>query len=181
LGVVAFRAVALGAVVVSDVANDAAAAVMAMAWAVLVPLWFAGGRGERPLPAVVIAPARDMSFETHVRAGEALRKVFDASPRRIALIASCDHGHAHAKDGPYGYHPAAKAFDERVQEIVRADRLERLLEIDPGLIRDGKPDSYWQMLMLHGALRGDRWRGELLSYEAPTYFGMLCASYERAA
>ena len=25
----------------------------------------------------------------------------------------------------------------------------------------------------------DRWRGELLSYEAPTYFGMLCAAYEK--
>jgi aromatic ring-opening dioxygenase LigB subunit len=34
------------------------------------------------------------------------------------------------------------------------------------------------MLMLHGALGSAGWRGELLSYEAPTYFGMLCASYE---
>jgi hypothetical protein len=33
------------------------------------------------------------------------------------------------------------------------------------------------MLMLEGALGHDGWRGELLSYEAPTYFGMLCAAY----
>jgi hypothetical protein len=32
------------------------------------------------------------------------------------------------------------------------------------------------MLMLHGAI-GDGWKGEFLSYEAPTYFGMLCAAY----
>jgi hypothetical protein len=32
------------------------------------------------------------------------------------------------------------------------------------------------MLMLHGAI-ADRWQGEFLSYEAPTYFGMLCAAY----
>ena len=30
--------------------------------------------------------------------------------------------------------------------------------------------------MLHGAI-GDRFDVELLSYEAPTYFGMLTASY----
>ena len=35
------------------------------------------------------------------------------------------------------------------------------------------------MLMLHGALGRDGWRGELLSYEAPTYFGMICASFLR--
>lgn len=161
-------------------ANDASAAVMPMDWAVLVPLWFMGGRSERPQPVVVIAPARDLTFETHVRAGEALRKAFDASSKRVALIASCDHGHAHSKEGPYGFDPASRLFDENVQEIVRSDHLERLLEIDPALVRDGKPDSYWQMLMLHGVLRRDRWRGELLSYEAPTYFGMLCAAYEPA-
>jgi hypothetical protein len=34
--------------------------------------------------------------------------------------------------------------------------------------------------MLHGALESlPGWRSELLSYEAPTYFGMLCAAYER--
>jgi hypothetical protein len=32
------------------------------------------------------------------------------------------------------------------------------------------------MVVLHGAL-GDGWRAELLSYEAPTYFGMLVAAY----
>ena len=31
----------------------------------------------------------------------------------------------------------------------------------------------------HGAL-GAGWKGEFLSYEAPTYFGMLCASYSPA-
>ena len=33
------------------------------------------------------------------------------------------------------------------------------------------------MLILGGATGDDGWRGELLSYEAPTYFGMLTAGY----
>ncbi len=157
--------------------NDPATASFPMDWAVLVPLWFMGGRRATPVSAVSIAPARDMPFEAHVRAGEALRRVIDAYPRRVALIASCDHGHAHDANGPYGFHPAAKQFDERVVEIVKANDLARLLTFDAGFVADAKADSYWQMLMLHGALRRDAWRGELLSYEAPTYFGMLCASY----
>jgi aromatic ring-opening dioxygenase LigB subunit len=36
------------------------------------------------------------------------------------------------------------------------------------------------MVMLHGAL-GDRWRADFLSYEVPTYFGMICAAFERTA
>jgi hypothetical protein len=32
------------------------------------------------------------------------------------------------------------------------------------------------MLMLHGAI-AEGWHGDFLSYEAPTYFGMLCAAY----
>ena len=174
----ALRGAGIPAVGVSYGANDAAAATFPMDWAILVPLWF---MGKDRIPAVAVAPARDMTFEAHVRAGEALRDAIDGSGKRVALIASCDHAHTHDEAGPYGHSPAARTFDAKVVDIVRRDRLEELLAIDPDLILDAKPDSYWQMLMLHGALRGQGWRGELLSYEAPTYFGMLCASYRRAA
>jgi aromatic ring-opening dioxygenase LigB subunit len=170
----ALRGAGIAAAGVSYGGNDAAGATFPMDWAVLVPLWF---MGRDRLPAVAIAPARDMSFETHVRAGAALREAIEGSAKRVALIASCDHAHTHDEKGPYGFSPAARAFDARVVDLVRRDRLDDLLGIDPQLIADGKPDSYWQMLMLHGALRGQAWRGELLSYEAPTYFGMLCAAY----
>jgi len=59
---------------------------------------------------------------------------------------------------------------------VKRNALGELLSFDPPFVADAKADSFWQMLMLHGAI-GDRWRAELLSYEAPTYFGMLCAAF----
>ena len=161
---------------VSYGANDQAAATFPMDWAVLVPLWFMGGRATPPVPAVVVAPARDLPYERHVAAGRAIARAAEASGKRVALIASCDHGHGHDANGPYGFTPKSREFDERVVAIVKQDDLGALLRMDPALPVEGKADSYWQMLMLHGAL-GDRWTGELLSYEAPTYFGMLCASY----
>jgi aromatic ring-opening dioxygenase LigB subunit len=156
--------------------NDPETAVFPMDWGALIPLWYMGGRAEPPVPAVVVSPARDRSFEEHVRAGAVLAQAAADSGRRVALIASADHGHAHDADGPYGYDPAAKDYDERVVELVRSERLRELLEFNPTFIERAKADSFWQMLVLHGAL-GDCWRGELLSYEAPTYFGMLCAAY----
>jgi aromatic ring-opening dioxygenase LigB subunit len=164
---------------VSFGANDPGAATAPLDWGALIPLWVMGGRADPPLPAVVASPARDRPFEEHVRAGAAIRRVADAAEKRVALIASADHGHAHDKDGPYGYDPAAKEFDERIVELVRADRLGDLLEFDGNFIERAKADSFWQLLMLHGVLADDEWRSEFLSYEAPTYFGMLCAAYER--
>jgi aromatic ring-opening dioxygenase LigB subunit len=58
---------------------------------------------------------------------------------------------------------------------VRTGGLDRLSEIPAELVEEAKADSWWQMLILHGATAG--WTGRLISYEAPTYFGMLTAAY----
>lgn len=160
-------------------ANDQAAASAPMDWGVLIPYWFMGGKFDPQVPLVAISPARDLSRDDHVRLGRALAEVAAASGKRVALVASADHGHAHLASGPYGYDPAAATYDRRVVELVRADRLAGLLDFDQALIDAAKADSYLQMLVLQAAL-GPGWRGEFLSYEAPTYFGMLCAAYTPA-
>lgn len=154
-------------------ANDPAGAVMPMDWATQIPLHY---MGRDRVPVVVIAPARDLSWDMHVAAGRAIGEVAASSGKRVALIASCDHGHGHDANGPYGYTPRSKEFDDRVVDLVKRNALRELLEFAPTFPSDAKADSFWQMLMLHGAL-GDGWRADLLSYEAPTYFGMLCASF----
>ena len=165
----------LSAVAVSYGSNDPALAVVPMDWAVLIPLWFMGGRRQQPPPVVVVTPARDLPPSDHVTAGAAVASAAASSGRRVAFIASADHGHRHAEGGPFGFHPAAAEYDALVLEIIRSNQLERLASISPELIENAYADSWWQMLMLHGATPG--WRGRLISYEAPTYFGMLTAAY----
>jgi aromatic ring-opening dioxygenase LigB subunit len=157
-------------------ANDPGAATAPMDWGVLIPLWAMGGRSEPPVPVVAVSPARDRSPAEHVRAGRALARVVETAGKRIALIASADHGHAHDADGPYGFDPAAAEYDERVVELVQGNRLGGLLDFDPAFVDAAKADSWWQLLMLHGVL-ADGWSGDFLSYETSTYFGMLCAAY----
>jgi aromatic ring-opening dioxygenase LigB subunit len=173
----AIRAAGIPVVAVSYGANDPAAAVFPMDWAVLIPAHFMGGRSVPQVPVAVVAPARDLGDEVHVRAGQAIGRAAAASRKRVALIASCDHGHGHDAKGPYGFTPKSKEFDEAVVGLIRDGDGLRFSRLGSAFAREAKADSYWQMLMLEGALGLDGWRGELLSYEAPTYFGMLCAAY----
>jgi aromatic ring-opening dioxygenase LigB subunit len=157
------------AVGVSFGGNDPGQAELPADWGTEVPLRFLPR-----LPVVVVSPARDRPLEEHVRAGAAIAHATEN--RRVAFVASADHGHAHDAAGPYGSHEAAARYDALVQELVRGDRLERWPEL-AALVDDAKADSLWQLLLLHGALGGQA-HGELLAYACPSYYGMLVAAYE---
>jgi aromatic ring-opening dioxygenase LigB subunit len=147
-------------------------------WGAVVPFWFMG-RTLTPKPRVVVAcPDRRLDWALFPRFGAAVRRAAAELGRRIAFIASADLAHAHDPRGPYGFDPAAAEFDAATVEAVAAQDLGRLLTFDSAWVARAKPDALWQILNLHGALAGTALRGELLSYEAPTYFGMLCAAYE---
>jgi aromatic ring-opening dioxygenase LigB subunit len=170
--VVAFRHDGLPAVGATFGAALAGASTMPLDWGALIPLWFMRA------PAVVVSPCRELSNELHVRAGAALARA--TGTRRVALVASADHGHGHDPDGPYGFAADSQAYDERVVELLRENRLAELVEWDPAFAHAAMADSFWQLLMLHGAI-GSGLRAELLSYEVPTYFGMACASFTPVA
>jgi aromatic ring-opening dioxygenase LigB subunit len=149
-------------------------------WGALIPLWFMGGQADPPPQVVVITPTRQLPLAQLITFGRSLAEAAAASGKRVGLIASSDLGHAHQRNGPYGYDPASARFDKLVAEAVAAEDLTRLLDLKPHFIEAAKPDGLWQIVMLHGALGHTPMRGELLSYEAPTYFGMLCAAYAPA-
>jgi aromatic ring-opening dioxygenase LigB subunit len=165
-------AAGLPAVAVSYGGNDVAAAVAPMDWGTLIPLSFLP-----ELPVVVVSPARDRALAEHEALGRAIAAA--AGESRVALVASADHGHAHDPDGPYGLDPAAASYDELAVELVRENRLRELHGLAE-LVDAAKADSLWQLAVLHGAV-GSGFDVDLLSYEAPTYFGMLCAAYAPAA
>jgi aromatic ring-opening dioxygenase LigB subunit len=143
---------------------------MPIDWGAGIPLTFLR------IPAVIVTPCRALSNQDHVLAGEAL--ALASGDRAVAFIASADHGHGHTTDGPYGFSAHSAPYDDDIQDVVRRNALRELADWDPQRAADALADSLWQMLMLHGAL-GDGFRAELISYEAPTYFGMLTAAFER--
>jgi aromatic ring-opening dioxygenase LigB subunit len=80
-----------------------------------IPLWFMRA------PAVVVTPCRALSNDEHVRAGAALARA--TGDRRVAFIGSADHGHGHTADGPYGFAPESREYDEQIIALVRENRL----------------------------------------------------------
>lgn len=145
-----------------------------MDWGAAVPLHLiATDDGAR---VVLVVPSRSLTWEDMVRFGEAVAEVAEASEERVGLIASSDLAHAHDPAGPYGFDEAANVYDHAVREAVEAGDLMRLLAIEPHLVAAAKPDGQWQILVLAGALCKRPMRPLFLSYEVPTYFGMLCAT-----
>lgn len=166
----ALRAAGLPALGMTFGTTAAGGSTMPVDWGVGIPLTFLR------VPAVVVTPCRALSNGNHVRAGEALAAATAGRP--VAFVASADHGHGHAHDGPYGYSEHSAPYDDDIQDVVRRNALGELTDWDPRRAEDALADSLWQLLMLHGAL-GRGFRAELLSYEAPTYFGMVTASFQR--
>ena len=147
-------------------------------WGASVPLWFLGQ--IEPQPRVVIAcPDRGvLPWEMFPNFGKAVRLAAESLNRRIAFVASADMGHSHDKNGPYGYDIASQEYDTALAGAVKAGDLARLLEFDQDWLKRASTDSYGQILNLAGMIEGTNFRGELLSYEVPTYFGMMCVAYE---
>lgn len=148
-----------------------------MDWGTSIPLYFCKDENYKP-EIVVIAPSREIPIGDLVKFGQVIGEVCERFNKKIALIASADQGHCHHSKGPYGFDKASKEYDDIISNIIREDNLEKLLSIDNELIEKAKPDSFWQMLILYGALKKKPMAGKLLSYEVPTYFGMSVAIYK---
>ncbi|MBT2636829.1 hypothetical protein [Bacillus sp. ISL-39] len=142
----------------------------ASGWGAIVPLRF-----MPDVPVIVITPSRDLSFQQHIEFGESLRSAVAQYNRRVGLIASCDWAHVHDEQGPYGFDPAAQEFDKQTVELIKTNQLEKMADFNAVFIEAAKPDGIWQTLILAGAIPLEERHIEFLSYEAPTYFGLICA------
>jgi aromatic ring-opening dioxygenase LigB subunit len=150
-------------------------------WGAFIPLWYTAQRMAPKPHVVVMAPDRKLPRETLVQCGEAIARAAEQSGKRVALLASCDQGHAHDPNGRYGYHPASAEHDAWMCEAIIENDLFCLMEWREDFLETAKVDAFWQTIILVGALKHTPMHGELLSYEAPTYFGMAVATYKPVA
>ena len=153
---------------------------VAMDWGTLVPLWFVLREQQVNARIVIVTPSREIPIRQNVRFGVGLAKVLERKGSGSSVfIASADQAHTHSKSGPYGFSPAASKFDRLVVEAAKSGNLDRLTTLQPSFVDQAKPDSIWQIAMLSGILSRVDMRPRFLSYEMPSYFGMVCASFER--
>jgi aromatic ring-opening dioxygenase LigB subunit len=158
--------------------SEGPASCMPLDWGALIPLWFLTHRNSNTPKVVIVTPSREIPLQLLTRFGQIIGKTAQTSRKRVAFVASADQGHAHRSDGPYGYNSSSKEFDEMVKLAVLRSDLKPLLNLPKQFIEDAKPDSVWQIAILQGILERFPMKGQLLSYQIPTYFGMLCAAFQ---
>jgi aromatic ring-opening dioxygenase LigB subunit len=176
--------------------NRRSQSVLPLDWGLITPLWFLGhdrnlpGSGDVLFdppeidtgpPVVIVSPSRSVTRQQLVDFGRAVGRAAANSDRNVALVASCDWAHRHREDGPYGFHSAAEIVDRQVVAAVNDGDLGRLMDLDDAAAEDAAIDGLWQALMLAGALEVTPLTHDLLSYEAPSYYGMIVASYAPSA
>ena len=153
---------------------------MAMDWGTLVPMWFIAKEEGVKAKIVIVAPSREIPLEQNISFGRVLARLAEKEKdHRVVFIASADQAHAHQKSGPYGFHRAALKYDKFVSQAIRENRLHSISRLTKRFVDDAKPDSLWQMAMLVGVTEVIEMRGSLLSYQVPTYYGMICAGFHR--
>jgi aromatic ring-opening dioxygenase LigB subunit len=146
-------------------------------WGSIIPLWYCGAQWANKPRVVVVVPSRSVDEWALVEFGRIVAGVAAAGPKRVALIASCDWSHTHDEDGPYGFHEDAVKFDDLARDLIGRNDLDGFLELDLEFVENAKPDGIWQTLVLSGAIDGTPLKSEILSYQRPTYFGMLVATF----
>ena len=151
---------------------------MAMDWGTMVPLWFFLKGARTKSRIVIVTPSREIPLSQNVEFGRVVAETAEGDKKRIAFVASADQAHSHQKSGPYGFDKRAAVYDRQVVDLIRHNKLEEIVKMSPSFVDGAKPDSLWQMAMLVGALSVVPMTAELVSYQVPTYYGMLCASYQ---
>jgi len=152
---------------------------MPMDWGTLVPLWFIIPEC-RPKPKVVIVtPAREIPLVQNFQFGRVIGELSERKAKRIVFVASADQAHRHKKSGPYGFNQASKEYDKIVVHAIQDGRIKSIMRLKPKFVDAARPDSLWQMTMLAGVIDRLRMKTHVISYDDPTYFGMICASFRR--
>jgi len=157
--------------------SDGPASCMPMDWGTLIPLWFLVGQNKAPA-VVIVTPTREVPLKSLVDFGKAIAESAESLKRQIVFVASADQGHAHRLDGPYGFSPTSKEYDGMVVQAIRSNNMKPLLSLSPQFVEKAKPDSLWQIAILEGVLESVRMDAHLLSYQVPTYYGLLCAVFK---
>lgn len=140
-----------------------------------VPLYFL----TRHLPQIKIIQLGfcDLDYKTHLDFGALLKEQISMSNHRIAVIASGDMSHALSTEAPAGFNRRGPLFDQKIRELLMAQNISGLLQIDRKLVEDAAECGLRSFLILLGVLQGSRYDYRELSYEDPFGVGYLTAQF----
>jgi aromatic ring-opening dioxygenase LigB subunit len=114
--------------------------------------------------------------------GTKLFKFFHSRTERTAVILSSDLAHTHSKTGPYGFTNAAAPFDTAIRRwaVDPIRNSHSLLKRARSLVARALSCGYPSLVIWHAMmtqLPRSHWECGTVAYAAPTYYGMLVATF----
>ena len=129
----------------------------------------------RKKPVVMMGQTRTADRKKLIDFGKALYDLCDAEEKHIGILLSADQAHTHSEAGPYGFSSDAKKYESVVKDCLKKGSLEELARIDDAVVKNAKPDSFWNMCAMHGMLTCSGRRTVYDYGYIEVYFGMILA------
>jgi AmmeMemoRadiSam system protein B len=121
-----------------------------------------------------------LDYQTHFKFGQIIGERLAISDKRYAIIASGDLSHRVTPEAPAGYSPRGQEFDEKLAQLLEADDVQGILNLDDDLVEEAGECGLRSIIILLGVLDGCQLSNvncQLLSYEAPFGVGYLVGQY----
>ena len=141
----------------------------------LVPLYFID-KFYRDYKLVLISLS-GLSNEAHFLFGQSIAKAASASEGKVVIVASGDLSHRLTQDGPYGFAPEGPVFDQIITDFLREGRVDEIQKIDPILAENAAECGLRSLIIMSGALSGQDFTSEFMSYEGPFGVGYAICSF----
>ncbi|MEM0140273.1 MAG: hypothetical protein QXZ44_06675 [Ferroplasma sp.] len=135
-----------------------------------IPLYFFKQRN-----IVVIGQSRLYDRDKLLNFGKLLCRAVQSYNKKVSIIISADQAHTHSDKGPYGYSPYAEIYESVVKSCFQKNSFEGLYSIDQKIIDNGKPDSFWNLMVMYGILQESNKKMHLDYSYVEIYFGMMLA------
>jgi len=135
-----------------------------------IPLYFFHQRS-----IVLVGQSRIGDRDKLVNFGKSLFRVAEEYGKKVSIIISADQAHTHSAKGPYGYSPNAEKYEDVVKHCFETGSFDDLYKIDQNIVDTGKPDSFWNLMVMQGILQESGKKMHLDYGYVEVYFGMMLA------
>ncbi|OGF31941.1 AmmeMemoRadiSam system protein B [Candidatus Falkowbacteria bacterium RIFOXYD2_FULL_35_9] len=119
-----------------------------------------------------------LSYEQHLKFGEALKEAIYREDKRVAIIASAELSHKLTPKAPAGFSPNAKEFDKKIIQLLKQKKVESILNLDKAMVEDAAECGLRSILIMLGVIKNMNYDFQVLNYESPFGIGHLVAEFK---
>lgn len=139
----------------------------------MVPLYFIA-QAIQDVKLVHIATPF-LSHSDLYKLGKSIAAAVAASDEQVVYVASGDLSHRLTRGAPAGYHPQGRVYDEALIDLLKAADVSGILNIDPNTMEVAGECGTRSIMMMLGAMDGQRIETDVYAYEGPFGVGYLVA------